>query len=107
MLAYRVTDPNLDTWEKLQKYVSGYFSEEITQKLLNIGMYTQYDDKLYALDVGMNPARSGELHAEVTEKTDTSEHYRLTVKAEKEETYAFDYTKQADGKWVFTHFEAY
>lgn len=108
LVGYRVSNPNLDSMEKLQAYVSGFFSAEITQQLMNIGMYTQYDNKLYALDVGMQISASGEKHVEVTEKTDKSEHYRMTIGTDAEKkTYNFDYEKQADGKWVFTHFESY
>lgn len=108
LTAYRVTDPKLDTWEKLQAYVSGYFSDKITQQLLSVGMYIEYDNKLYALDVGMQTAHSDQMQAELTGQTDTAEHYRLTVRADKQEkTYDFEYAKQEDGKWVFTHFEAY
>ena len=107
LFMYRVTDPNLDTLEKLQAYVSGYFSDEITQKLLSIGVYTQYEDKLYAVDVGMPVSQPDGLSVKVTKQTEKSEQYELTVKADTERTYNYEYSKQADGKWVFTHFECY
>ncbi len=107
LFAYRVTDPQLDTWNKLQAYVSGFFSDEITQQLLSIGIFTESDGKLYALDLAVRSAKTGEMHVEVLEKTDTSEHYRLTIGSDTAKTYDSVYEKQADGKWVFTRFEGY
>lgn len=107
LFAYRVTDPQFNTMEKLYAYVSGYFSDELTQQLFNIGIYTTYEGKFYALDVGIQPPATGEMHVEVTEKTDASESYRLTIGREKDRTYQFVYAKQSDGKWVFTKFESY
>lgn len=112
LFAYRVADPHFDTMAKLEKYVSGYFSETITKQLLSTGIFTEIDGKLYALDVGMQSSQKGEMHVEVTEKTDTSEHYVLTVKSKDakdktEKTYDFDYEKQKNGKWVFTRFQGY
>lgn len=107
LLAYRVSDPQFDSLEKLNAYVSDYFSPEITQRLLSVGIYVEVDGKLYALDVGTQTAQTGDLRVEVTEKSDTSESYRLTVGSDTQHAYSFVYAKQADGKWVFTKFEAY
>ena len=109
LLAYRVADPHFDTMAKLEKYVRGYFSESITKQLLSAGIFLEYDGKLYALDVGMQSPKRGEMHVKVTEKTDTSEHYVLTVKGadDTEKTFDFEYAKQKDGKWVFTRFQGY
>ncbi len=109
LLAYRVADPHFDTMAKLEKYVRGYFSESITKQLLSAGIFLEYDGKLYALDVGMQSPKRGEMHVKVTEKTDTSAHYVLTVKGpdDTEKTFDFEYAKQKDGKWVFTRFQGY
>ena len=107
LFAYRVTDPHFDTMEKLTKYVSGYFSDEITQSLLSVGIFTPVDGKLYAVDVSMRTPRTGDLHVEVTEKTDTEEHYLLTVGEDTDRTYESVYAKQKDGTWVFTKFDNY
>ena len=105
---YRVTDPNLNTMEKMQAFVGTYFSEEITQRLLNIGMYAEIDGSLYAVDVGMQPHTvSGSPQVEVTEKTKTSETYRLTFSENPDRAYQFVYAQAEDGKWVFTQFELY
>lgn len=107
LFAYRVADTHFDTMEKLQKYVSGYFSDEITQSLLNVGIFTEYDGALYAVDVSMREPTSDELHVEVTKKTDKEEHYRLTVGKDAKKTYESVYAKQKDGSWVFTKFDNY
>lgn len=107
LVAYRVADEHFDTMEKLQKYVSGYFSDEIAQNLFNVGIFTDVDGKLYAVDVRMREPTTDELHVEVTKKTDKEEHYRLTVGTDSEKTYEFVYAKQKDGSWVFTKFENY
>lgn len=107
LFAYRVSEPQFATMEKLHAYLNGYFSDDISQRLLNIGIFTEIDGKLYAIDAAMRPPQSADLQVKVTEKTDTTERYRLTVKGEAEKTYDFVYAKQEDGKWVFTHFEAY
>lgn len=108
LFAYRVADPHFDTMQKLQDYVSGYFSDSITQQLLSTGIFTEVDGRLYALDVGMQTPQKGDMHVQITEKTDSSEHYVLTVgSGEKAKTYDFVYEKQSDGKWVFTRFQGY
>lgn len=107
LFAYRVADTHFDTMEKLHAYVSGYFSEDIVQNLFNIGIFTEVDGKLYAVDVSMREPSESELHVEVTEKTDKEEHYRLTVGEDPKKTYEFVYAKQKDGSWVFTKFENY
>ena len=108
LLFYRVVDPDLDTMEKLRKYVRGFFSEEITQSLLNVGMYEEIKGKLYAVDVGMEAGvNMGTPTVEVTEKTKTSESYRLTFSDALQTSYEYIYAKGADGKWVFTKFHMY
>jgi hypothetical protein len=107
LMAYRVTDEHFDTMAKLHAYVSGYFSDEITQNLFNVGIFTEVEGKLYAVDVGMREPTQGELHVEVTEKTEKEEHYRLTVGTDTKKTYEFVYARQKDGSWVFTKFENY
>ena len=108
LIYYRVSDPKLDTMDKLYKYVCGYFSEEITNKLMNVGMYASVDGKLYAIDVGKSSAaHKGTPTVEVTEKTKTSESYRLVFSGEPENTYDYVYSKGKDGKWVFTAFQMY
>ncbi len=107
LFVYRVSEPQFATMEKLHAYLNGYFSDDISQRLLNIGIFTEIDGKLYAIDAAMRSPKDADLQVTVTEKTDTAEHYRLTVKGETEKTYDFVYAKQKDGKWVFTHFEAY
>ena len=114
LTAYRVRDPQCATMDKLRAYVSQYLSDDITERLLNIGIYSDQGGKLYALDVGIPSAATGKAVVEVTEKTDTLERYLLTVKVDTdadgvpdtEKTYESVYEKQSDGKWVFTHFES-
>ena len=43
----------------------------------------------------------------MTEKTDTEEHYLLTVGEDTDRTYESVYAKQKDGTWVFTKFDNY
>lgn len=107
LLAYRVADPAFDTMEKLRAYVSGYFSDEITQSLLNVGIFTESEGKLYAVDVSMRTSEPGAPHVEVTEKTDTLERYRLTIGSDTQKVYEYVYAKQDDGGWVFTRFDNY
>ena len=114
---YRVKDTKFDTMDKLMKYVGKYFSGDVTEALINVGLYMESDGKLYAVDAAMemdSPDTVLERHAKVTSHTKDSQDYLVTLtvdtdgdgKADGKQEYRSTYAKQGD-KWVFTSFEMF
>ncbi len=114
---YRVTDTKFDTMKKLRNYVLKYFSEDITDALINVGMYMESDGKLYAVDAAMDMAPPETIlsrKAELTAHTKDLQNYLVTLsmdkdedgKADSEKQYRYAYAKSGD-KWVFTSFEMF
>lgn len=114
---YRVTDKKFDTMDKLRAYVCGYFSDDVTDALLQVGLYTESDGKLYALDALMPLEIQGDVlsrSAELTAHDKDSQSYRVVLhvdtdmdgKADSDETHAYTCVRQ-NGRWVFSSFEMF
>ncbi|MGN1012016.1 MAG: hypothetical protein ACI4QO_08035 [Clostridia bacterium] len=114
-LCGKVTDSRVSSFEELSEIVHTYFSEDISNRLLTDGLYFEKDGVLYQLlaDRGGDITRGEILSQGVTERTDNSVTYTVTVETYDPSVDAVTGSEEIpflyeniDGKWVFTRFQS-
>lgn len=105
---YQVLDERFNTMDALRSFVSGYFSDALTDELFAMNVYTEENGYLYTTVSGRNIDESiGETEFEVTEETADRIVYTVGVHYwdEGKEMEQFTYERQLiDGMWKFTVF---
>lgn len=106
---YRVLYSNLNTESDMRSYLKNYFSDEITDSLINNGVYKKGDDGyLYTDGIGIEEDKGFDFeNAEYSIDEAGENEYRYSVKVENDGniiTFNFYYAK-INGKWVFIEFK--
>lgn len=111
----KVDDSAVSSLDELEDEVHQYFSADLAQTLLDDGRYFESDGVLYAIaaDRGSNITRGDILSKAVTDRSDTSITFTVTVETMDPETGEstgsedIDYQYElVDGNWVFTTFDS-
>ena len=111
----KVADSRVSSFAELSDAVHTYFSDEICNQLLTDGLYMEENGILYQLlaDRGGDITRGEILSQGVTERTDNSVTYTVTVETYDPSVYAVTGSEEIpflyeniDGKWVFTRFQS-
>lgn len=106
---FQVLDDRFNTMTQLRGFVSGYFSDELTEELFAMNVYTEEAGFLYTTTDGRNIDETiGETEFEVIDETSDTVTYSVVVHywgegidEEEEFTYV---RKLIDGQWKFTEF---
>jgi hypothetical protein len=111
----KVDDAAISSMNELKAAVRQYFSTDLAESMINSGRYFESDGILYAIaaDRGSDITRGDVLSKVVTDRSDTSVTYTITVETVDPETgeptgsenidYLYEYI---DGEWLFTTFES-
>ena len=111
----KVADSRVSSFAELSDAVHTYFSDEICNQLLTDGLYMEENGVLYQLlaDRGGDITRGEILSQGVTERTDNSVTYTVTVETYDPSVDAVTGSEEIpflyeniDGKWVFTRFQS-
>ena len=111
----KVADSRVSSFAELSDAVHTYFSDEICNQLLTDGLYMEENGILYQLlaDRGGDITRGEILSQGVTERTDNSVTYTVTVETYDPSVDAVTGSEEIpflyeniDGKWVFTRFQS-
>ena len=111
----KVADSRVSSFAELSDAVHTYFSDEICNQLLTDGLYMEENGILYQLlaDRGGDITRGDILSQGVTERTDNSVTYTVTVETYDPSVDAVTGSEEIpflyeniDGKWVFTRFQS-
>ena len=111
----KVADSRVSSFAELSDAVHTYFSDEICNQLLTDGLYMEENGVLYQLlaDRGGDITRGEILSQGVTERTDNSVTYTVTVETYDPSVDAVTGSEEIpflyeniDGKWVCTRFQS-
>lgn len=111
----KVDDPAVSSLDELEDEVHQYFAPDLAETLLDDGRYFESDGVLYAIaaDRGSDITRGDVISKDVTDRSDTSITFTVTVETLNPETGEatgsedIDYQYELiDGDWVFTTFES-
>ncbi len=110
-----IGDSRIKTYAELGAYLKTLFSDEITERLLALGMYRDINGKLYGLDAARgSDITKGSSTAAIKRFSDSKIFYTVTVELLSEdlksvagyETHVFTY-ELIDSKWIWTKFYLY